>query len=574
MPEHNHLIDQRRVSARQALAGAALLLACAGAAMGQNPFAVTAAWDDAAAGERRLRVSFTVPDQYDLYADSIAIAAPEGMTLTPLQTPAVVQKYDAFSGATHGVFTSSVSFVYRVTGASANTLEINVAYQGCSRTACFLPTSTRLIVSGPAVSPSGATARTIGPPVSLPEDRGPVPADWTNRMQGFTIAGRQTGYLGPAQFLRFLDESESGTGVAENLLQDMLSKSWLWAWVAIILIILGGFGLNLTPCVLPMIPVNLSILGAGTGSGSRARGLMLGSVYGSAMALAYGLLGVSVVLTGAKFGMLNSSPVFNAIVAVIFLILSLAMFDVFFLDFSRWQGSGPLLPRPAHRFLTAFVMGTVAALLAGSCVSPILVSVLLLAADLYQRGEVLGLLLPFLLGLGMGLPWPLLGAGLSFLPPPGKWMLNVKRLFGIIILGFAVYYGVLAYRLYRERDPQSRAQVENAQQESLNQGWGASLPDALEDARRRRQPVLIDIWASWCKNCLAMDETTFRNPRVTRRLDAYIKVKFRADNLTDPDIRTLMDYFGSIGLPTYIVLHPAAEPDATRRPAVKEPAPD
>ncbi|NLE66240.1 MAG: DUF255 domain-containing protein, partial [Lentisphaerae bacterium] len=188
-------------------------------------------------------------------------------------------------------------------------------------------------------------------------------------------------------------------------------------------------------------------------------------------------------------------------------------------------------------FLAAFVMGAVAALLAGSCVSPILVSVLLLAADMFGRGEVLGLVLPFLLGIGMGLPWPFLGAGLSFLPAPGKWMINLKRVFGIVIIGFAVYYGHLAYRLHRERAPESMAQVEGAEKESLDRGWMLSLPEALDEARRLDKPVFIDFWASWCKNCLAMDKTTFRDPGVVGRLDAYVKVKFRAENPADPEVR-------------------------------------
>ncbi len=531
---------------------ALLAAAATGSALGQNPFTASAALRLQPSGDRVLTVSFGVPAQHDLYADAIDVAVPGGVTLVPLQAPVPVRKPDAFGGGEHAVFTNDVRFVYRVAGVPAGDLEITVGYQGCGPTLCYLPASTRISLAVPGAHPAAAAAtdREAAPPAG---------AAWTDLIRGFTIAGRETGYLGPEAFLRFLDESESGAGVADNLLQKMMAKNALWAWFAILLIVAGGFGLNLTPCVLPMIPINISILGAGVQAGSRARGFLLGCVYAGAMALAYGSLGAGVVLTGAKFGLLNSSPLFNAIVAVIFLALALAMFEVYFLDFSRFQGSR-LLPSAGHGFLTAFVMGAVAALLAGSCVAPILVSVLLLAADLYKRGEALGLLLPFLLGLGMGLPWPFLGAGLSFLPPPGKWMLHVKRVFGIVILGCAVYYGQLAYRLYRERAPQSRAQVTAAQQASQEQGWFASLPAALAEARRQNKPVLIDFWASWCKNCLAMDETTFRNPRVGWRLDAYVKVKFRAEQLNDPEVKSALDYFGAVGLPTYLVLQPAAAP--------------
>jgi len=90
------------------------------------------------------------------------------------------------------------------------------------------------------------------------------------------------------------------------------------------LILLGGLALNLTPCVLPMIPINLPILGAGRENRDRRRSIVLGGAYGAGMALAYGGLGLVVVLTGSKFGALNSSPWFNFAIAVVFVVLGLA----------------------------------------------------------------------------------------------------------------------------------------------------------------------------------------------------------------------------------------------------------
>ena len=92
------------------------------------------------------------------------------------------------------------------------------------------------------------------------------------------------------------------------------------------LVLLGGLALNLTPCVLPLIPINLAIIGAGARAGSRTYGFVLGSFYGLAMALVYGVLGLGVILTASTFGTINASPWFNLGIAILFITLALAMF--------------------------------------------------------------------------------------------------------------------------------------------------------------------------------------------------------------------------------------------------------
>ncbi len=158
--------------------------------------------------------------------------------------------------------------------------------------------------------------------------------------------------------------------------------------LAILLIVfLGGLALNLTPCVLPMIPINLAIIGAGARAGSRGRGFLLGAAYGGAMALVYGVLGLVVILTAGTFGTINASPWFNLGIAVLFVVLGLAMFDVFMIDFSGL--SSGFRPGESSRgtFLLAFGMGAVAALLAGACVAPVVIQVVLFSSNLYATGH-------------------------------------------------------------------------------------------------------------------------------------------------------------------------------------------
>ena len=234
--------------------------------------------------------------------------------------------------------------------------------------------------------------------------------DGLKRLERFTTVATTGGYLSSDDFLQFIGDAESGV-VQRGMFEGR-------GPIAIVLLVLiGGLALNLTPCVLPMIPINLAIIGAGAQAGSRRRGFLLGSAYGGAMALVYGALGLLVVLTAGTFGTINASPWFNAGIAALFVVLGIAMFDVFDIDFSRF--SSGFQGRNRGSLALAFTMGAVAALLAGACVAPVVIQVVLFSSSLYANGTPLALALPFFLGVGMALPWPIAGAGLSRLPKPG-----------------------------------------------------------------------------------------------------------------------------------------------------------
>jgi thiol:disulfide interchange protein len=304
-----------------------------------------------------------------------------------------------------------------------------------------------------------------------------------------------------------------------------------------------------------MIPINLAIIGAGAQAGSRSRGFLLGSAYGGAMAIVYGVLGLVVILTAGTFGTINSSPWFNAGIAALFLVLGVAMFDVILIDFSRFSSGFRTSESSRGTFLLAFSMGAVAALLAGACVAPVVIQVVLFSSNLYATGTTLALALPFCLGIGMAVPWPIAGAGLASLPKPGMWMVRVKEAFGVLIIITAVYYGYVAYDLFSNRwvDP---AAVTSSVQEQVKDGWTPSLAAGLATATREQKPVLIDMWATWCKNCLTMDKTTLANAEVKAALAGYVKVKYQAEQPDASPAKDVMKRFGAVGLPTYVILRP------------------
>ena len=374
--------------------------------------------------------------------------------------------------------------------------------------------------------------------------------------------GTTGGYLGSDEFLSFMDTAESGE-VQKGLLEGRGPLAIL------VLILLGGLALNLTPCVLPMIPINLAIIGAGARAGSRVRGFLLGGAYGSAMALVYGVLGLVVILTAGTFGTINASPWFNLTIAVLFIVLTLAMFDVITIDFSAFHSKVHLGEAGRGSFLVAFGMGAVAALLAGACVAPVVIQVVLFSSSLYATGTAIALTLPFVLGVGMALPWPVAGAGLSFMPKPGPWMVRVKHAFGVFILATAVYYGHLSYTLFADRWVDA-AEVTSSVEELVREGWYPSMSQGLQAAKDQNKLVLVDLWATWCKNCLTMDKTTLKDPDVRAGLDDYVKIKFQAEDPSASPAKEVMKRFGAIGLPAYAILRPTSAAAATvapRRPS-------
>jgi thioredoxin:protein disulfide reductase len=399
----------------------------------------------------------------------------------------------------------------------------------------------------PSASPGAGEPASPGATPDSASRAPATPAEILAAIDGFEVQATTGGYLGTDAFLTFIRNAEAG--IKEQGLFEGRGP------IAILLLVLiGGLALNLTPCVLPMIPINLAIIGAGAQAGSKSRGFLLGSAYGGAMAIVYGAIGLVVVLTAGSFGTINASPWFNLGIAALFVVLGLAMFDVIMIDFSKYSSS--YTPGANRGSLAlAFTMGAVSALLAGACVAPVVIQVVLFSSDLYAKGTALALALPFFLGLGMALPWPFVGAGLASLPKPGMWMVRVKQAFGVFIIATALYYGYEAYSLFSARWVDANA-VKAGVEEQVKAGWTPSIADGLAQAKREGKPVIIDMWATWCKNCLTMDKTTLVAGPVREALAGYVKIKFQAESPDESPTKDVMQRFNAVGLPTYVILKP------------------
>jgi len=480
----------------------------------------------------KIEISVNIPPGYYLYQAQTQIEIKDfsGKVLPPYSQPSAVIHDDPFSGKVN-IFRSGAKTLWIFLAPDPGAYIAMVNSLGCkdktpgSPALCFPPETQKIVISGEVAEAN-----------EKPDVAAPMPEQLSKLLSTFKIERAASGYLSPDAFQSFLSEDDVSD---KSIFAD---KSML---MIIVLILLGGLGLNLTPCVLPMVPVNLAIIGAGSQAGSRKKGFMLGAIYGAGITLAYGGLGIIAVLTGAKFGALNSQAWFNFAVAAVFIVLALAMFDLFSIDFSRYGAKYPLKDSQRGRLITAFLMGIIAALLAGACVAPVVIAVLLYSARIYSEGNPAGLLLPLLLGAGMALPWPLAGAGMTAIPKPGAWMERVKIGFGILIIAAGLWYAYIGITLLPSKTSAAAAEEQ--------------IP-ALEAALRRsageKKPVLIDFGASWCKNCTKMESTTFKDPEVINKLDDFIVFKFNAEKMDDKDIKPVLDYFKIFGLPTYVIISP------------------
>ena len=333
------------------------------------------------------------------------------------------------------------------------------------------------------------------------------------------------GYMDADRFVSFLNGEEPSDGIFEGK----------GIWLVLLLVLLGGIAMNLTPCVLPMMPINLMVIGK-----SASRGLW----YGAGIAVAYGVLGLLAAVGGMAFGEIQGNPWFNGIVAVVFVLLALALFDVFFIDLSKYRKVDGASERRAKTPLVfAFSMGALSAVLAGACVAPILISVLLLTADLFAKGNWFALGLPFVMGVGMALPWPFVGAGLKVLPKPGAWMKRVNKIFGVVVLCFAAWYGYLAFKSFAPCCG-GKSAVESV---SITP---ATFEEALAAAKR---PVLVDCWATWCKNCTAMERGTLKDPKVVETIDelGFTVIRLQSEDMRE--LKSLKGFEGVMGLPAFVI---------------------
>jgi len=234
-----------------------------------------------------------------------------------------------------------------------------------------------------------------------------------------------------------------------NNLQSYLAGNSLLAFPAAFV---AGLLISFTPCVYPIIPIQLGFIGGQTAAAGGEegaskfsfRGFKLSVLFVIGMSIVYAALGAFAALTGTLFGSWASSPWVYIVVGNVILILSLSMFDVFQIQAPQFLMR--LNPKKTgNGYVSAVLVGAVSGLVVGPCTAPALGATLAYVGT--QGSVVFGTVVLFIFAMGMGTLLIVLGTfsgAISMLPRSGGWMVKVKTAFGIVMLIIAQYLFVQA----------------------------------------------------------------------------------------------------------------------------------
>ncbi|HUP60342.1 MAG TPA: cytochrome c biogenesis protein CcdA [Thermoanaerobaculia bacterium] len=434
---------------------------------------------------------------------------------------------------------------------------------------------------------AGATALTAKLRYQACSDRVCLPpADAIATIDLAKITAAPAGGLKPAATFTPLSAAPKGAKAKSSLFSSDVKGTLAERGLPLTLlaIFVLGLALNLTPCVYPLIPITIGYFSSQSGS-STGRRAALSSLYVLGIAVTYSVLGVFSALSGKLFGAWLQHPGVLFFFAGLMLVMASSMFGLFEIRVpqfitSRSGGQAGLAG--------ALTMGLLIGIVAAPCVGPFVISLIALVSSL--QSPFLGFLMFFVLALGLGVPYLLLGifsSGMTALPRSGEWMVQVKKAMGFILIAMAFYfvrpiigdfafqYGVAASLLVGAAFLFFSGRAQGARvwriaisilllvsgvafaipkKHAVEVQWEKYDAKALAAAKAANKPVVIDFYADWCLPCKELDANTFTDAAVVAELDRFVRVK--AD-LTAPDDETtkrLTKEYGILGVPTLVFL--------------------
>lgn len=216
--------------------------------------------------------------------------------------------------------------------------------------------------------------------------------------------------------------------------------------IAIAISLAAGIATSFTPCVYPLIPITVGIIGA-KGSHTKIRGFYLSFMYVIGLAAVYSCLGAFAALTGKFFGHIQSNPWMHLAVANLCIVFGLAMLDVFTIQFT-WDPLHSAFRMKRRGGITAMAMGGASALIAAPCTAPVLGILLTFVGT--KQNVPLGMIMLFAYAFGMGFLLILIGTFtgiLTSMPRSGEWMVRIKKCFGVLMIAVGEYFLIKAGQL-------------------------------------------------------------------------------------------------------------------------------
>jgi len=455
----------------------------------------------------------------------------------------------------------------------ANKYEVEIKFQGCSKAGlCYAPMSEKQVIFFEA---------DVKEKVIEPEKTEVV------QKENSVVSNTQN---------EDLNETDSIAAVLKN------SNTLL------VLVTFFGFGLLLsfTPCVFPMIPILSSIIvkASENETMSAKKGFFMSFVYVIAMSLAYTIAGVIAGIFGANLQAALQNPYVLVTFAFVFVALAFSMFGYFEIRLPsslQTKINKTSEGKEKQGVVGIAIMGFLSALIVGPCVAPPLAGALVYIG---QTGDaILGGMALFVMSLGMGVPLLLIGLGAGkFMPKPGGWMESITKIFGLIMLGvaiwlldrvinpiFAMYLWALLFlgsaiylRIYehvlaklittvififgvilfvgavsgatnplKPLDKFTNGVNLSSTAQGLNFTKIRNINE-LEDAlKKSSKPVILDFWATWCVSCKELDEITFKDTEVIKKLQNFTLLKADVTQNSDDD-KALQKKFGIVGPPALI----------------------
>ena len=384
--------------------------------------------------------------------------------------------------------------------------------------------------------------------------------------------------------------------INQDNIANLFTKS-VWAILGSFFVF--GLLLSLTPCIFPMIPILSGLIVKNLKNPTPLKGFLISLVYVLSMSIAYTIAGVMAGLFGSNIQILFQNPYIIGFFSFIFVVLAFSMFGFFEIGLPHsLQTKLTIKSNKAGEsggMIGVAIMGFLSALIVGPCVAPPLAGALIYIG---QSGDaLLGGSALFVMSIGMGVPLFIIGLGAGkFMPRAGGWMIGVNRIFGVVMLGVAIYmisrvipenitfilWGILAIGSGLYLNPFAKmGNYKEVISKTLGfvlvvfgtlfiiKGSNIITPNVtvnnqktmwkkieninqLNQEIKNNSKVLVDFTAKWCVACKEYEENTFKNKNVLKEFQNYKLLRVDVTNNTQDD-KALMKRFSIVGPPAILV---------------------